>query len=173
RVEPSCELARMMVEVAGHLVPAPAVEGVLLPLGPVAEAVLELFGGAIRGVCDAPGDAEPGPWAVVGLVVVAPTEVGIEPDGGYLGVVPGDLVRSGPGRGGDHRQALHLVGVGDAPFEGAHPSHRAADHQRPAVDAQLFPQSALRGHLVPRGQHGEAGTVGAAVRCLGAGTGAP
>src|SRR5699024_9012217 len=75
RVEPSCELARMMVEVAGHLVPAPAVEGVLLPLGPVAEAVLELFGGAIRGVCDAPGDAEPGPWAVVGLVVVAPTEV--------------------------------------------------------------------------------------------------
>src|SRR5699024_10745894 len=137
RVEASRELDRMVIEAAGHLVPAAAVEGGLLPLGPVADAVLELLGGAVGGVGDATGAAAPGAGAGVGVVVVAPAELGVQPDGGDLGVVPGDLIGGGAGGGGDLRQALDLLGVGDAPFEGAHPSHRAADHQGPAVDAEL------------------------------------
>ena len=141
----------MVVQVGLHGVAAPVSERLLPALRLPPEPVVQLGPGPVGHVGDPPGDphARLGPGEPVVLVVVVAAEEGrVGPDREQLGLRPGDLVRRGIRRAGEHQGAVDLVGVRHGPLEDAHAAHRPAEDRRPSRHPDLDRQAGLDGDLV-------------------------
>ena len=143
---------------------AAALERVLGVLGRPAESLVELGGGAVADLADAPGDGQAAMGTADRAVVVATGEVRVGPDGPDLHGAQADLLGRGRRAHGDDDGPVHPVGAVTH-----HSRARIPPIEPPTTPAQRsMPSRSARAtstaHLVPDGDHREARAVAAGRR---------
>ena len=84
-------------------------------------------------------------------------------------LVEGDVLRGMPRAGGDRQRREDPVRIARRPFQHLHAAHRAADHRKQLVDAEMIDQHRLRAHHVADGDDRQVEPVGLAGRRIGRG----
>ena len=162
-VEPFDQLVPVVLQVRLHGEP-PAFERVLLGLRASPESTLELAGGPVGHLTDAPGEGQPVNRVRTLRVVVASGECRVIADGSDLQRAQRDLLRRRGSPDRQHDGAPNPLGVSDAPFEHPHSAHRSPDDAGPFPDAECVGERRLDRDLVPDGDDRETRAVGHPVR---------
>ena len=154
-IEPLDQLVGLVFEVALDGVTA-TLEWILLSLGRIREALVQLEFVAVVHVRNAPRNSQSRGRPAARAVIVAALPVGIGLDGGDLGGLGADLVRGGPGAHSQDECTAHSFGVADHPLERPRAAHGSTEDRCDGVDLEGVHQCDLGPHLVEHGDLREA-----------------
>ena len=101
------------------------------------------------------GHGEPARWLATEGQITPAAPVGIGDDRLAPDFVKSDVLRRMARRGGDRHRGKDAFGIARRPLQHLHAAHRAADHAKQAVDAEVIEQQFLRPHHVAHGDDRE------------------